>query len=459
MNETWKQWTGQVVNGEFPLRQYLGGPHQRPVFLTELRGRGHQKAAIKLIPADPRNAELQLSRWRQVAKLSHPHLIRIFDMGRCQLGDRRLLYVVTEYAEEDLSQILPHRPLTPAEAGEMLKAVLEALAYLRIKGLVHGHVKPANIMALGDQVKLSSDGIFPMGQSGGGWDKPGGYDPPETASGSVSSAGDVWSLGMTLVEALTQCLPVWEKPGQAEPVLPATLPAPFLDLARNCLCRDPQRRWTVAQMRAWLQPTSSVPQPEKQAPSKRATAKPQVFARWQYIAPIAAVGLALAAIFAGPRLNRRSQAQRAAEIASEQQRVQPKPEQSSRGEKKGSGVTAPSLTSFGSRAGAKTPKGEFVQGEVFKKVLPDVPQKARDTIRGTVRVSVRIAVNPLGSVVDATLHSPGPSKYFANLALQASRRWEFWAPKVDGQHVSSEWILRFEFTQTATKAFPLQAAP
>src|ERR1700738_4327964 len=98
MTEAWKQWEGQVVNGEFHLRQYLGGCENSAVFLTEYGEQQPQKAAIKLIPALPgKNAELQLSLWWLAAKLSHPHLIRLFQMGRCQLGDMELLYLVMEY--------------------------------------------------------------------------------------------------------------------------------------------------------------------------------------------------------------------------------------------------------------------------------------------------------------------------------------------------------------------------
>src|SRR5713101_2250493 len=118
MTKDWKQWEGQVVNGEFHLRQYVGGSDHSAVFLTERGEREPHKAAIKLIAADPDNSELQLSRWSRAARLSHPHLIRLFQMGRCQLDNTRLLYIVMEYAEEDLSQILPQRPLTPAESGQ-----------------------------------------------------------------------------------------------------------------------------------------------------------------------------------------------------------------------------------------------------------------------------------------------------------------------------------------------------
>ncbi len=175
------------------------------------------------------------------------------------------------------------------------------------------------------------------------------------------------------------------------------------------------------------------------------TARAQkAFAKWRYIVPTAAVGLAVAAILAGPRLIRRlPEAPRAPSVAFEPPRVQPTQEQNA--------VTPETR--------GKTPKGGLVQGEVAHQILPRVPQKARDTIRGTVRVSVRVSVDPSGSVVGAKVDSPGPSKYFANLALRATRRWKFRPPKVDGRNVSSEWILRFGFTRTATRVLPVQASP
>ncbi len=209
MTKDWKQWEGQLVNGEFHLRQYLGGSDHSAVFLTERGGGEPKKVAVKLIPVDAGDTEVQLARWELAAKLSHPHLLRLFQTGRCQLGSAMLLYVVMEYAEEDLSQILPERPLTPMEARQMLQPVLNALAFLHGKRFVHGHVKPANIMAVNDQLRISSDGLCAVGQSSVGVGRPSVYDPPDGASGIISPAADIWSLGVTLVEALTQRLPVW----------------------------------------------------------------------------------------------------------------------------------------------------------------------------------------------------------------------------------------------------------
>ena len=90
-------------------------------------------------------------------------------------------------------------------------------------------------------------------------------------------------------------------------------------------------------------------------------------------------------------------------------------------------------------------------------VLPDVPTKARASIQGRVKVNVRVRVDPSGSVVDAKLDSAGPSKYFANLAMQAAQRWKFRPTKIDGGVVLNEWVLRFEFLRNSTKVLAVRA--
>jgi protein TonB len=96
---------------------------------------------------------------------------------------------------------------------------------------------------------------------------------------------------------------------------------------------------------------------------------------------------------------------------------------------------------------------------VARQVLPDVPPSARRTIRGKISVGVRVSVDSSGKVTDAELDSPGPSKYFARLALEAAQRWTFDPPKMDGRSVLSDWVLHFEFTGSGTKAVPVEAAP
>src|SRR5271166_2430111 len=162
MSDVWKRWEGQLADNKFPLHHFLAATNHSAVFLTQLSDRTPRQAAIKFISADDPAAGQQLTVWNQVAQLSHPNLLRLFHWGRCRLDGMNLLYVVMECAEENLAQILPQRALTPEETRDMLNPVVDVLVYLHAKFLVHSHLKPSNLLAIGDLLKLSSDTIFPI---------------------------------------------------------------------------------------------------------------------------------------------------------------------------------------------------------------------------------------------------------------------------------------------------------
>jgi len=96
---------------------------------------------------------------------------------------------------------------------------------------------------------------------------------------------------------------------------------------------------------------------------------------------------------------------------------------------------------------------------VLQQVMPEASRGARNTITGRVKVDVRVAVDASGNVTQASLKSEVKSKYFANLALGAARRWKFNPPQVDGQATASEWLLRFQFGRTSTQVFPSETKP
>jgi TonB family protein len=91
--------------------------------------------------------------------------------------------------------------------------------------------------------------------------------------------------------------------------------------------------------------------------------------------------------------------------------------------------------------------------EITRRVLPDIPAKARNTIHGKATVVVGVAVDPSGHVMEAKLERGG-SPYFGKLALEAARHWQF-AP-VEGAGPRN-WILRFEITPTETQVVALRA--
>ncbi|MGH8176996.1 MAG: TonB family protein [Steroidobacter sp.] len=85
----------------------------------------------------------------------------------------------------------------------------------------------------------------------------------------------------------------------------------------------------------------------------------------------------------------------------------------------------------------------------INEVIPDVPRSARETIRGTVRVSVRVIVNKEGAVLVATADDPGPSRYFERLAIEASKKWTFTPADSEAQRIM---LLRFNFRRAGTTA-------
>jgi len=188
MTEVWSQWQSEVINGVYPLRRFLSGSDHSAVFLTECKAQDVPTAAIKIIPAERALTEAQLSHWMTAAGLSHPNLIRLLDAGQCQLGGQQFLFVVMEYAEQTLSQVLPQRALTADEVREMLGPTLDALAFLHRKNLVQGRLKPANFLVVNDQLKLASDTIRPAGEPRAIIAKSSLYDPPEAKNGMTSAA-------------------------------------------------------------------------------------------------------------------------------------------------------------------------------------------------------------------------------------------------------------------------------
>jgi eukaryotic-like serine/threonine-protein kinase len=465
MAEDWKKWEGQVVNEEFQLVRYLGGSDHSAVFLTKRADREPQDVAIKLILADAENPELQLSWWELSAKLSHPHLLRLFQRGRCQLDNTELLYAVTEYAEESLSQILPYRALTAAETQDMLQSVTDALAYVHAKGFVHGHIKPANIMAVGEQIKVSSDGLCGAGESSRVLRAPGVYTAPEIADGGgMTPASDVWSLGMTLVEALTQEPPSLQGQEQTEPVLPPTLPQPFLDIANHCLRRDPQHRSTVPDIAARLRQPSPPPLVKREQKIVEPAGTPR---KRGYLGPAIAAGVLLLAIF-GSRMLRHSPsaepssaAQSSTQPAEPPQKAEPSPAETTPAQ------TPPAQTATKKKHQSKAPvpaaannsTGPRTSGAVAQQVSPDVSKSALRTIQGKVKIRVKLMVDSSGKVITAKFDSRGPSKYFADRSLEAAQQWTFNPPQVGGQGVPSEWMLKFEFTRSGASVHPTQTAP
>lgn len=462
----WKKWEGRVVDQGFHLREFLSGSAYWATFLTEYGPGPRQDAIIKLFPADLATATAWCSRREDASRLSHPGLISIFQFGTFQFDGENFVYAVMEPTEEDLSQVIPIRPLAPPEARDMITAVLDTLAYLHIEGFVHGGLTPAKIMAAGDRVKISSDGLLRIGEPSDNLLEQNVYGPPEGRAG-LTPAGDVWSLGMTLVEVLTQHLPAWDTTGTHDPVIPESLEAPFLDIARRCLRSDPELRCSLAEVALALRTAA----PEATSPSVVATPLitkthvPRATQGRRYLLPIAGAILLIGAILTGARLMRSPSAtppghpESSGRIAAQDQpgTVPPPPAQEAAPPSPDKTSDAPKPSPLGPRANNSADR--LLTADGVDQYLPKVPPQILRTIRGKVNVRVRVRTDQSGAVVDAKLDSHSGSKYFDRVAVDAARRWRFRPARDAGHDVETTRRIRFEFRKNGCEAFWGQVTP
>ena len=444
--ESWKSWEGRSVSGKFPLRRWLGGSDHSAVFATERPG--GTRSAIKLIAVEPGTGERELARMHSVTRVSHPNLIRIFEAGRGQIETDSFLYVVMELADEDLGQILPQRALQTDEVSDLLPPLLDAVSYLHGKGFVHSRIKPSNILAVGNQLKLSAEQITPLAETGAARRRD-VYDAPETAAGILSPASDVWSVGVTLVASITQNVTLAEQTAPGNRTLPESIPEPFRGIARDCLQLDPKRRLSVQQIQSRLQPTKQVsatpiPTPPVSTeiwPKREATEADTGPKRTRLIAVGGAI-VAIVIVIALMHSRGNNNAQPSNPDTGTPTTVEKKPP-----EKKPPAASEPSAPEPERTPPRAARNAPAVGGDVRHRVIPDIPKSARNTIHGTIKVSVHVDVGPSGKVVAAKFRTSGPSHYFAQKAMNAAEQWEF-APQPE----TTAWLLNFYFRKSGTDA-------
>ena len=483
--ETWRTWESQTINGIFPLRRFLGKSNHSVVFLTESAAHKLPSAAIKLLPADAALAEGKLAQWRRAADLSHPNLLRIFDTGRCKLGGHPFLYLVMEYAEQTLAQILPQRALTSEEVRELLHPTLDALGFLHGRSMVHGQLKPANFLVVDDQLKLASDTIRATGAAATSISKPSVYDPPEVRNGAMAAAGDIWGLGVTLTEALTQNTPSRNAEQPETVCLPIAIPGAFAYTLRQCLSHNPANRPTISELKAEFGtaqtansvapssvapssvppssvspsgvPPSGVPSASRVPPrGVPPTAPPDSSpspsgppgdeaadgsSKLRLLAAgVAASFIALVVIWAFMRPFR---AHSPSQPASPSSAVHPALQQPA--------AAAPVA------AAATAPKTSISEGSVLHEEIPILSRSTRRSIHGRVTIPVHVTVDRNGNVTAGTLESRDASGFFRRLALEAAKKWKF--TQAESQTVRA-WLIKFELSRdgAAAQAVPLAAA-
>lgn len=226
----------------------------RPVAIKVLRGQFAADASF--LRRFEREAQA-------AARLSHPNIVSVYDVGR----DDGTRYIVMEYVPgKTLKQlILEHAPFSLDEAIHIVRQVAAALDYAHQHGLVHRDIKPQNILV--DErgfVKVTDFGIakgltdVSLTEAGFGMGTV-HYVSPEQARGEPATpASDIYALGVVLYEMLTGHLPfdadnpiglamqhVHEAPPQPRQFNPNIPPAVEAIILR-ALAKDPRQRFPTA---------------------------------------------------------------------------------------------------------------------------------------------------------------------------------------------------------------------
>ena len=250
--------------GRYQIHETLGvGAYSRVV-------RAHdplidRSVAIKLFSPQLARGEARnkfLREARVVGKLSHPSIISVHDIGVEESSQTP--YLVMEIVEgQALEKVIAKGSVPFPTACEWAGHVAEALAVAHRRAVIHGDIKPANILITNEnRVKLTDFGMARLAshQTDSAVRGTPAYWCPEQILGRAQDArSDLFSLGVVLHEMLTGVNPFAGDsiptvcnqilsstplpPSHSNPSVPATLD----DIVASCLAKEPQLRMNSAE--------------------------------------------------------------------------------------------------------------------------------------------------------------------------------------------------------------------
>jgi serine/threonine protein kinase len=207
---------------------------------------------------DPQYLEALRREARLAASLDHPNITRVYDLQ--VEGD--MAYIVMEYVPDSLNKRFPPgQPLPYQRAIEIAIQICQALTQAHTQGMIHGDIKPGNILLTSDGVAQVTDlGIARAMASSSQVQQTAitgayHYMPPEQwSSGPIDRRADIYSLGATLFEMLTGAVPfrgeslhALNLQHQEEPVpaMPRELDVPTAveDVVRLAMAKSPEDRF------------------------------------------------------------------------------------------------------------------------------------------------------------------------------------------------------------------------
>ncbi len=227
---------GQRI-GDYEIVAKLGADGNGAVYEVQHLTSRHREA-MKILPAAQGTPEMM----QALTTLNH---VNIAHVHHAFSHEHHLVVVMELIHGEAVRDLRERMGISMRQALDYMEQTLKALGYAHRLGVVHGYIKPSNIMITsGGFVKLLDFGIA---ATGGGSPN---YMSPEQISGRRATArSDIYSVGVTLYELLSGTLPI--KEDNQIPVrlnqLAAEVPGVVSDAVMRALARDPAERFATAE--------------------------------------------------------------------------------------------------------------------------------------------------------------------------------------------------------------------
>lgn len=204
-----------LLNNRYRLIAQQGSGGMAVIYKAIDQALGRTVAVKILRPSlitDPAFLERFRNEARSVAKLTHPNIVTVHDVGQ----DGHTHYIVMEFVEgQDLKKLIrAQAPFNVDRALHIATQICGGIGYAHRSGLVHADIKPQNILiADEDTVKVTDFGIAQALSDAAGerqkvvWGSPHYFSPEQAQGERPTPASDVYSIGIVLFEMLTGRLP------------------------------------------------------------------------------------------------------------------------------------------------------------------------------------------------------------------------------------------------------------
>ena len=239
----------QLLNQRYRLTEVVGVGRDSVVWRAQDEELGRTVAIRTLVgvkAVDGRCRERMVAAVRAAAAVIHPNVAHTYDYGESPDGEP---FAITELVPgETLAERTTHETLSPLTALQICAQVAMAVAAAHDKGVIHGNIKPSNVVLTPNGVKVVDLAMTPL-------------SAPDSAD--MTAASDVCALGLLIYWLLARDLP-WPSDVSAQallahlgseqarlPALP-DLPNEVFDVCLRCLERDPDQRPSAGEVAAVL---------------------------------------------------------------------------------------------------------------------------------------------------------------------------------------------------------------